>query len=123
MENLLQTKSYAFAKRIVKAYSYLTTEKGEYILSKQMLRSGTSIGANIRESRNAQSRADFANKLQIALKEADETAYWIDLIFDSGFIDDKIYKSMQADINELISILTSSIKTVKYNGRKQLDTD
>lgn len=123
MGNILHEKSYAFARRVVKAYQYLTEEKKELVLSKQLLRSGTSIGANIRESRNAQSKSDFANKLSIALKEADETEYWIDLLYDSNYIDKESHQSMLNDTGELISILTSSINTVKRNGRKQTNSN
>ena len=88
-------------------------QKHEFVLSKQLLRCGTSIGANTRESRNAQSRMDFVNKLNIALKEADETAYWLDLLHASKFIDDKQYNSLDSDCSELIKLLTAIIKTTK----------
>ena len=99
--------------RIVKFYKYLCEEKKEYLLSKQILRSGTSIGANIRESRNAQSNADFINKLNVALKEADETQYWLELFRLSEIITEESYDSLNNDVDELISILVSSIKTMK----------
>ena len=113
MENILQTKSYAFAKRIVKAYSYLTTEKGEYILSKQMLRSGTSIGANVKEALRGQSRPDFRAKMNIALKEASETEYWLELLFESEFINEQSFNSIIEDNRELIKILTSIVKSTE----------
>jgi four helix bundle protein len=95
---------------------YLQTDKKDYVLSNQLLRSGTSIGANVRESRNAQSTADFVNKLSIALKEADETAYWLELLFESNTIDQTIFKSLYNDNKELIALLTSIIKTTKNNN-------
>ena len=86
------------------------------VLSKQILRSGTSIGANARESNNAQSTADFINKLSIALKEADETAYWMELLYESGIINHQQFNSIYNDLKELIALLTSSIKTCKQNN-------
>ena len=112
-DNILYTKSMAFAIRCVNLYKHLTTEKKEFVLSKQLLRSGTSVGANIRESRNAQSPADFINKLSIALKEADETQYWFELLHHTDFITDEEFSSINADVDELISILTSVIKKAK----------
>ena len=115
MAYILRDKSFAFALRIIKLYKFLTEEKKEFVLSKQVLRSGTSVGANIREGKNAQSNSDFINKYSIALKEADETQYWLELLFASNYIDKKAYESLNNDIKELIAILTSSIKTVKNN--------
>ena len=112
---LLQ-KSKQFAIRIIRFYSFLQKEKGESVISKQILRSGTSIGANARESNNAQSTADFINKLSIALKEADETAYWMELLYESDIIDQQQFDSMYIDLKELIALLTSSIKTCKQNN-------
>jgi four helix bundle protein len=112
---LLQ-KSKQFAIRIIRFYSFLLKEKGEIVISKQILRSGTSIGANARESNNAQSAADFINKLSIALKEADETAYWMELLYESNIIDQQQFDSMYIDLKELIALLTSSIKTCKQNN-------
>ena len=117
MPNVLHDKSFAFAIRIVNLYTFLTDDKKEYVLSKQILRSGTSIGANIREGRNAQSSLDFVNKYSIALKEADETQYWIELLYAAKLIDKKAYESLNNDINEIIALLTSSIKTAKNNGK------
>ena len=108
-----------FAVRCVNLYKYLSQEKGEFIMSKQVYRSGTSVGANIRESRNAQSISDFINKLNIALKEADETQFWIELLFRTQFINESEYKSINTDIDEIISILTASIKTNKKKINKQ----
>ena len=111
--NILLEKSRSFSGRIVKMYQYLTTVKKEHVISKQVLRSGTSIGANLAESRNAQSVADYLNKQNIALKEADETAYWLELLHESGFIDDPGYTSVYADCQELIRLLVSITKTQK----------
>ena len=108
-------KSKKFAVRIVKLSKYLQEEKQEFVLSKQLLRSGTSIGANTRERLNAQSNADFANKLSIALKEADETQYWLELLYESEIIDENIFCSLNNDLKEIIAIITSSIKTAKQN--------
>ena len=110
--SIIANKSFAFALRVVKAYKYLT-EHNEYVLSKQLLRSGTSIGANCREAKNAQSRLDFINKLNIALKEADETAYWLELLHEGDFIESKSYESIYNDCIELIKLLTSIVKTTK----------
>ena len=117
MGHIIRDRSFDFALRIIKLYSFLTDSKKEYVLSKQILKSGTSIGANIREARNAQSNSDFISKYSIALKEADETQYWIELLYPSEFIDDNAYKSLNGDVNELISLLISSIKTAKNNGK------
>ena len=108
-------KAKTFAVRIVKFTQFLQNEKNERVLSKQILRSGTSIGANLHECINAQSKADFISKLQIALKEANETDYWLDLFFESEIIDRQMYDSLHSDLNELISLLVSSIKTAKEN--------
>ena len=99
--------------RIVHFYKFLVNTQKETVLSKQILRSGTSIGANTRERLNAQSNADFANKLSIALKEADETQYWLEILLESNIIDDNMFSSLNDDLKEIIAIITSSIKTVK----------
>ena len=111
-ENIIGTKSKSFALRIIK-FCKLLNEKKEYIISKQLFRCGTSIGANVRESNNAQSTADFINKLSIALKEADETSYWLELLVESEIIDQQQYEELIIDVKEIIAILTSSIKTLK----------
>ena len=112
-ENVIQDKSLQFAVRIIKMCRYLRNEKHEYELASQLLRCGTSIGANISESKNAQSRNDFINKLNIALKESDETEYWLKLLYKSEVIDDRSFNSMQKDCSEIIRLLTSIIKTSK----------
>ena len=115
---ILEEKTYAFALRIIKAYNFLTS-KNEYVLSKQLLRAGTSIGANCREATYAQSKMDFVNKLSIALKEANETIYWLELLHDSDFIDDKSFNSIHDDGLEILKLLISIIKTSKENLQKQ----
>jgi four helix bundle protein len=112
-KNVLKDKSYAFSIRAINLYKYLTKRKGEYILSKQVLRSGTSIGANVAEADQAQSRADFISKLSIALKEAVETEYWLNLLHDSAYISEDGADSILLDCRELIKLLTAIIKTSK----------
>ena len=112
-ESILRDKSFAFAVSIVSICKTLM-EKKEYILSRQLMRSGTSIGALIREAKNASSKKDFANKLTIALKEADETVYWLDLLFETNYIEKETYNKLHADCVELIKMLTASLKTVKF---------
>jgi four helix bundle protein len=114
----LRNKSYAFAIRIVRLSQYLVTEKKEYVLSKQVLRSGTSVGAMIRESEFGQSKADFISKLSIGLKEANETEYWLSLLKDTDFIDLKMHESLKLDIETIIKLLVASIKTAKNNLSK-----
>lgn len=111
--NVLKDKSFAFALRIIRLYKYLIIEHKEFILSKQLMRSGTSIGALIRESENAASLKDFLNKLTVALKEADESQYWLELLFQSDYIAEKEYNSINSDCKELIGILVASVKTLK----------
>lgn len=111
--NVLMDKSFAFAIRVVNMYKYLCEEKKEFVLSKQVLRSGTSIGANCREAKRGQSDADFVSKLSIALKEADETQYWLELLFMTDFLSQELYESICADCEELIKLLVSIIKTSK----------
>ena len=117
-DNLIDKRAYAFALRIVKAYKFLCRDKGEYVLSKQLLRSGTAIGALMREAKFAQSRADFINKTSVALKEANETLYWIELLHDSGYFDDDAYSSIHGETHEITSILVSIVKTTKANSMK-----
>ena len=112
-ESILKDKSKAFALRIIKMYKYLCDEQNEYVLSKQVLRSGTSIGANIAEAFYAQSEADFIAKLYISRKEAGETIYWIELLRDASYLDIHKVSSILEDCEELIKLLTSSIKTMK----------
>ena len=114
-ENTIVIKSDLYSDRIVKMYQILTNYRGETILSKQILRSGTSIGANVAESQNAQSDADFISKISIALKEADETLYWLKKLHTGGYITEMQYNSMETDNVEVIKILTSIIKSKKKN--------
>ena len=111
-------RSYAFALRVVNAYKYLTTVKGEHVMSKRLRRSGTAIGALICEAKFAQSRADFVNKMSIALKEANETIYWVNLLHDSGYSLDNVYGSVFGGINEITAILAAIVKSTKANTHK-----
>ncbi|MEE1004341.1 MAG: four helix bundle protein [Bacteroidaceae bacterium] len=115
---LIDKRSYLFALRIVKAYKYLTKQQSEYVLSKQMLRSGTAIGAMMREAKFAQSRADFISKASIALKEANETLYWLELLHDSEYIDDKTFNSIHAEADAITAILASIVKSTKENTER-----
>ena len=115
-DNLILDKSKAFAVRIVKLYQYLCDEKKEYVLSKQVLRSGTSIGANAKEAVRGQSKADFIAKMNIALKEASETEYWLELLYETAYLDKAQFDSIYADNQELLKILTSIVKS--SNERK-----
>ena len=112
-DNLIVDKSKVFALRVIELYKFLTSEKKEFVLSKQLLRSGTSIGANARESIRAQSTADFYAKLTISLKEAEETAYWLELLNESGYIDNDMFKSLYSNCEELIRILVKILKNVQ----------
>ena len=118
-ESILREKSYKFALRVIKLYKYMAQEHKEFVLSKQVLRSGTSIGANIEESVHAQSKIDFVHKLSIAQKEASETNYWIRLLRDSGYLSEKLAESLILDCEEVQKLLTASIKTTKNNLDKQ----
>ena len=111
-ENLIKEKSFLFAIEIVSLYKVLA-ERKEFVLSKQLLRSGTSIGANVRESEHAQSKADFIHKLSIALKEANETEYWIDLLFETNYLSQTEFDIIKPKIVELLKLLTSIINTSK----------
>lgn len=112
-ENVVADKSYAFALRIIKLYKFLIGEKKEYVLSKQVLRSGTAIGALIKEAEHAQSRADFIHKMNIALKETNETVYWLMLLKDSEYIDESSFNSINTECVEILKLLISIVKTTK----------
>ncbi len=116
-DNIILNKSFDFAVRVVKLYKYLCEDKKEYILSKQLLRSGTSIGANINEAQAGQSKADFIAKMSISSKEARESKYWIDLLIKTDYlnINDDHTKSLQNDIEEIIKLLTSIVKSSQGN--------
>ena len=112
-ENLIEQKSRQFAIRIVNLYKYLLKEKKEFVLSKQLVRCGTSIGANIKEGIRAQSRPDFLSKMNIALKEAAETEYWLDLLQATDFLTRPQYESLQPDIEEILRILCKIVHTTR----------
>lgn len=117
-KSILKDKSFSFSLRIIKLYSYLIESKKEFVLSKQLLRSGTSIGANIRESQNAQSTLDFIHKLSISQKECDETMYWLELLCQSKFINEEEFNSIYLDASEILKMLKSSILTTKQKLNK-----
>ena len=113
--NILKDKSIAFAIRTVNCYKFLEKERNERVMSKQLLRCGTSIGANIHEGIYGQSVADFVSKLSIALKEASETSYWLLILHDTDFLSDEMHDSLKSDIDSIIKLLISSLKTTKKN--------
>ena len=115
MENVIEAKSFRFAVRVVRLCRHLREKKREYILTKQLLRSGTSIGANVAEAQQAQSRADFISKLSIALKEAVETDYWLRLLKEAEYLTETEFSSIYSDCKELEKLLTSIIKTTKID--------
>ena len=112
-KSIIKDKSFAFAIRAVKLYQHLTEKKKEFVLSKQLLRSGTAIGALVREAQNAESKADFIHKLAIAQKECDETIYWIELLHTTTFITEKEFQSLFQESNELLKMIRSAIITMK----------
>ncbi len=114
-DNLIKNKSFNFALRIINLYKYLINEKKEFVLSKQLLRSGTVIGALVRESEYGESKADFIHKLSIALKEANESHYWLELLYHSDYINEQGYDSMIRDLEEILKLLVSIINTAKKN--------
>ena len=114
-QNVIKEKSFTFALRIVKLAKYLQDEKKEFVLSRQILRSGTAIGALVREAEHAQSKADFISKMSIALKEANETDYWIDLLSQSDYLKKDSYESIHPEIQEIIKLLVAIVKTSKNN--------
>ncbi|OJX29896.1 MAG: hypothetical protein BGO86_05540 [Chryseobacterium sp. 36-9] len=115
-DSIVGRKSFEFAVKIINFYKKFSVEKREFILSKQLLRSGTSVGANIREGINAQSKRDFIHKLSIAQKECDETIYWIDLLFETNYIQKEDFDDLKNDATEILKILRSIIKTTKANN-------
>ncbi len=114
-ENIVKDKSFKFAVRIVKLYQFLCNEKKEYVLSKQILRSGTSIGANVEESVGGISKSDFSNKISLAYKEAKETHYWIRLLKETRYIEEKMFESMINDCDEICKLLFTILKTTRIN--------
>lgn len=111
--NIFITKSFSFAVNVVNTYKFLVETKREYILSKQLLRSGTAVGALIRESQNAESKADFIHKLGIAQKECDETIYWLELLKETDYISDSTFEELKLKATELLKMIRSSILTIK----------
>lgn len=114
-ESVIENKSKDFAIRIIRLYQYLTKEQSEYVLSKQILRSGTSIGANVKEALRGQSRSDFRAKMNISLKEACETEYWLELLNETGYISENSFQSIYKDCKEIIKILTMIVKNTETN--------
>ena len=112
-DSILKSKSFDFAVRIINLYKFLKQKHGEFVLSKQILRSGTSIGALIREAEFAESKPDFLHKLTIGLKEANEIIYWLQLLYATNYISRRMYESIISDANELVRMLVASIKTIK----------
>ena len=109
-ENVIMSKSFAFSVRIVNLHKYLSQQKNEYVISRQIYKSGTSIGANIAEAQRAQSTADFVSKMKIALKEANETQYWLQLLRETDYITEKEFSSIHGDLVEVLRILTAICK-------------
>lgn len=112
-DNIIQTKTFEFAVRIINLYKFLSTEKKEFVVSKQLLRSGTSIGANVEEAIGGQSKNDFSTKLTIAYKEARETKYWLRLLHATGYIENQMFESLMNDMEEILRIIGSIQKTMK----------
>lgn len=112
-ENIIKSKSFLFSVKVVTLYKYLSTEKKEFVLSRQLLRSGTAIGALVREAEQAESKADFIHKMSIGLKEANETEYWIDLLNASDYLKEDQFQNFKKDIKEILKLLVSIIKTSK----------
>lgn len=120
-KSIAYEKAYKFAIRIVKAYKFLTNEKKEYVLSKQLLRSGTSIGANLAEANAAISDSDFSNKISIAYKECQETKYWLLLLKDTDYIEEKVFESIHEDADEIGKILFKILKTTRIKDTEKED--
>lgn len=112
-ENIVKDKSFAFAVKVVRIYQFICAEKKEYVLSKQLLRSGTSVGAMVREAEHAESKLDFKHKMGIAQKEINETIYWLELMNETEYISKEQFKSLNNDAVEIIKLITSIIKTTK----------
>lgn len=112
-DNVVKHKSFQFAIKVVELYKFLSSSEKEFVMSKQLLKSGTSIGANVRESEHAESKADFIHKLSIALKEANETSYWLELLKATGYLENSDYLGLKNDVNEILRLLISIIKSAK----------
>ena len=115
-ENIVKNKSFAFAVRVVRLYKFLCEEKKEFVLSKQLLRSGTSVGAMVREAEHGESKSDFRHKMAIAQKEINETIYWLELLRETEYLTNEQFESMNADAIEIIKLITSILKTAKSRG-------
>ena len=122
-DNVVEAKSYEFALSIIMVYKQLTQEKKEFVLSKQLVRSGTSVGANVREATCAESKRDFVHKLSIALKEAREAGYWLELLMDSEYIGNEVFLKVNAECNEVVKIISSIILTTKSRYLQEEDSD
>lgn len=118
-KNILKIKSFEFSIRIINCYRYLTNDKKEFVLSKQLLKSGTSVGAMIREAEYSESISDFIHKMAIAQKEINETIYWLELLIATNYLETKLFESLNNDSVEIIKLLTSSIKTAKTSHKHQ----
>ena len=116
-ENIIENKSFQFAVRIVNLYKHLISDKKEYVMSKQLLRCGTSIGANVAEAERGQTKADFYSKLSIALKESHETYYWLRLLKTTEYLTEKEFVSIEKDIKEIIALLMAICKTTQQNQK------
>lgn len=114
-ENIVKNKSFGFAVRIVKLYQFLCEQKKEFVLSKQLLRSGTSVGAMIREAEHAESKSDFKHKMAIAQKEINETIYWLELLKETNYLTIEQFESISTDAIEIIKLITTIIKSTKAN--------
>ncbi len=114
-ENIVKTKSFAFAVRVVKLYQFLSEQKKEFVLSKQLLRSGTSVGAMVREAEHAETKNDFKHKMGIAQKEINESIYWLELLKETGFLTNEQFESINSDAVEIIKLITVIIKSTKAN--------
>jgi four helix bundle protein len=111
--SIIKDRSFLFAKRIIKLYQYIADSKKEFVISKQLLRSGTAVGALVREAQNAESRLDFIHKLGIAQKECDESLYWLELLYESGYLKEKEFKSIKKEAADLLKMIRSAIITTK----------
>ena len=118
-DNAIRDKSFAFALRVVKLAKYLEGKKREFVLSRQVLRSGTAIGALVREAQHAESKADFIHKMSIALKEANETLYWLELLNRGGYISKECFDSIRSDSDEVVKLLVAIVKTAKVAKRSE----
>ena len=116
-ENVIMQKSFAFSVRIMNLQKYLSKKRGEYVVSRQICKSGTSIGANVAEAQRAQSTADFVSKMKIALKEANETQYWLKLLYETKYLSDREYVSLHSDLLEILKILTAICKHNPQNNQ------